>query len=134
VNRVLVDSNGLLDIATDDQDWAEWSGSTLERLADVAVLVINPIIYAEVSVGFPTIEEVEAALPHQLYLREDLPYEGAFLAGKSFLRYRRAGGARRSPLPDFYIGAHAAVAGYRLLTRDPSRYRAHFPTVDLIAP
>jgi len=134
VTRVLVDSNVLLDIATDDKDWAEWPGSTLERLADVAVLVINPIIYAEVSVGFPTIEEVEAALPHQLYLREDLPYEGAFLVGKSFLRYRRAGGARRSPLPDFYIGAHAAVAGYRLLTRDPSRYRAHFPTVDLIAP
>jgi predicted nucleic acid-binding protein len=134
VNRVLVDSNVLLDIATDDKDWAEWSASTLERLADVAVLVINPIIYAEVSVGFPTIEEVEAVLPHELYLREDLPYEGAFLAGKCFLRYRRAGGARRSPLRDFYIGAHAAVAGYRLLTRDASRYRAHFPTVDLIAP
>ena len=134
MTRVLVDSNVLLDIATDDKDWAEWPGSTLERLADVAVLVINPIIYAEVSVGFPTIEEVEAALPHQLYLREDLPYEGAFLVRKSFLRYRRAGGARRSLVPDFYIGAHAAVAGYRLLTRDPSRYRAHFPTVDLIAP
>jgi len=97
-------------------------------------LVINPLVYAEVSVGFDTIEAVEAALPADLYRREALPYEAAFLAGKVFLAYRRAGGTRTAPLPDFYIGAHAAVAGYRVLTRDPTRYRTSFPTLELIAP
>lgn len=134
MTAVLVDSNVLLDVATNDSVWGEWSGSALERVADEAVLVINPLVYAEVSVGFPTIEEVEAALPADLYRREDLPYEAAFLAGKCFLRYRRGGGAKRSPLPDFYIGAHAAVAGYRLLTRDAARYRTYFPKLELIAP
>ncbi len=131
---VLVDSNVLLDVASGDAVWGDWSSTALERAADEAVLVINPLVYAEVSVGFPTIEEIEAALPADLYRREDLPYEAAFLAGKCFLRYRQGGGAKRSPLPDFYIGAHAAVAGYRLLTRDASRYRGYFPTLDLIAP
>ncbi len=98
------------------------------------MLVINALIYAEVSVGFDAIEDLEAALSPGLYRRESLPYEAAFLAGKVFLQYRRGGGTKRSPLPDFYIGAHAAVAGYRLLTRDPSRYRTYFPTVQLIAP
>jgi len=134
VTPVLVDSNVLLDVASGDAVWDDWSSSTLERVADEAVLVINPLVYAEVSVGFPAIEEIEAALPADLYLREDLPYEAAFLAGKCFLRYRQSGGAKRSPLPDFYIGAHAAVAGYRLLTRDPTRYRTYFPTLELIAP
>ena len=91
-------------------------------------------MYAEVSVGFPTIEEVEAALPADLYRREDLPSEAAFLAGKVFLMNRRGGGVRRSPPPEIYIGAHAAVAGYRLLTRDATRYRTYFPDLDLIAP
>ncbi len=131
---VMVDSNVLLDVATDDVTWGSWSGTSLERLADEAILIINPLVYAEVSVGFPTIEEVEAALPADLYRREDLPYEAAFLAGKVFLMYRRGGGVRRSPLPDFYIGAHAAVAGYRLLTRDATRYRTYFPNLELIAP
>lgn len=131
---VLVDSNVLLDIVTDDLTWSAWSASTLERVADEAILVIDPIVYAEVSVGFPTIEAIEAALPADLYRREELPYEAAFLAGKCFLRYRRGGGDRRSPLPDFYIGAHAAVAGYRLLTRDATRYRTYFPKLELIAP
>jgi predicted nucleic acid-binding protein len=106
----------------------------LERLADEAILVINALVYAEVSVGFSTIEAVEEALPRDLFRREDLPYEAAFLAGKCFLEYRRGGGEKRSPLPDFYIGAHAAVAGYRLLTRDASRYRTYFPRLELIAP
>ena len=131
---VLVDSNVLLDVATSDPTWGGWSSASLERAADEAVLVINPLVYAEVSVGFPTIEELDAALPSDLYRREDLPYAAAFLAGKCFLRYRRDGGSRRSPLPDFYVGAHAAVAGYRLLTRDATRYRTYFPTLDLIAP
>ncbi len=131
---VLVDSNVLLDIATDDAVWGDWSSSSLERIADDAVLVINALVYAEVSIGFATIEELEEALPADLYRREDLPYEAAFLAGKCFLEYRRGGGTKRSPLPDFYIGAHAAVAGYRLLTRDATRYRTYFPTLELIAP
>ena len=131
---VLVDSNVLLDVATGDPVWGTWSGSTLERTADHAVLVINPLVYAEVSISFETIEELESALPADVYRREDLPYEAAFLAGKSFLAYRRGGGIKRSPLPDFYIGAHAAVAGYRLLTRDATRYRTYFPKLQLIAP
>ncbi len=131
---VIVDSNVLLDVVTDDPTWGAWSGQSLERAADEAILLINALIYAEVSVGFDSIEALEEALPPDLYRRERLPYEAAFLAGKAFLRYREAGGARRSPLPDFYIGAHAAVAGYRLLTRDATRYRTYFPTVELIAP
>jgi predicted nucleic acid-binding protein len=130
----MVDSNVLLDVATNDPTWSDWSATTLARSADEAILVINALVYAEVSIGFRTIEDLEDALPADLYRREDLPYEAAFLAGKCFLRYRRAGGTRRSPLPDFYIGAHAAVAGYRLLTRDAGRYRTYFPTLDLIAP
>jgi len=98
------------------------------------VLVINPLIYAEVSVGFTRIEELEAALPLDLYRRDPLPFEAAFLAGKAFLTYRRLGGIRSSPLPDFYIGAHAAVAGLRLLTRDPARFRTYFPSVHLLSP
>jgi predicted nucleic acid-binding protein len=96
--------------------------------------VINPIIYAEVSIGYQRIEDLEAALPTSLYRREALPFEAEFLAGKAFLRYRKRQGLRRSPLPDFYIGAHAAVAGYRLLTRDAARYRSYFPSVVLLAP
>lgn len=130
----MVDSNVLLDVATNDPVWVDWSAATLARTADEAILVINAVIYAEVSVGFRTIEDLEDALPTGLYRREDLPYEAAFLAGKCFLRYRRAGGTKRSPLPDFYIGAHAAVAGYRLLTRDAGRYRTYFPTLELVAP
>ena len=131
---VLVDSNVLLDVATADPVWSTWSSATLERIADEAVLIINPLVYAEVSVGFPTIEALDAALPADLYRREDLPYDAAFLAGKCFIRYRRGGGSKRSPLPDFYVGAHAAVAGYRLLTRDATRYRTYFPSLELIAP
>ncbi len=131
---VLVDSNIILDVATDDPRWAAWSAGTLAELAEEAALVINPLVYAEVSVGFARIEELEEALPPGLFRREDLPYEAAFLAGKCFADYRRRGGERRSPLPDFYIGAHAAIAGYRLLTRDASRFRTYFPGVALIAP
>ena len=131
---VLVDSNVILDVATQDPTWGAWSGDELERLADEAILIINPIVYAEVSIGYSRIEELEAALPSELFRRDPLPWEAAFLAGKCFLKYRRRGGERRSPLPDFYIGAHAAVARCRLLTRDPIRYRTYFPSVELIAP
>lgn len=131
---ILVDSNVILDVATADARWAGWSSKALERAADEAVLVINPIIFAEVSVGFDRVEDLEDALPPDLYRRDPLPYEAAFLAGKSFLAYRRRGGRRVTPLPDFYIGAHAAVAGHQLLTRDAARYRTYFPRLALIAP
>lgn len=134
MDAVLVDSNVLLDVVTNDPSWGDWSSRTLERTADEAILVINPLVYAEVSIGFAAIEDLESALPGDLYRREELPYEAGFLAGKCFLRYRQGGGVKRSPRPDFYIGAHAAVAGYRLLTRDATRYRTYFPTLVLIAP
>lgn len=134
MNPVLVDSNVILDVVTDDPHWAEWSSARLFECAEQAVLVINPLIYSEVSVGYERIEEVEEALSPDFFHREPLPWEAAFLAGKAFLAYRKASGARTSPLPDFYIGAHAAVRGYRLLTRDVPRYRSYFPTLELIAP
>jgi predicted nucleic acid-binding protein len=131
---VLVDSNVILDVAYEDPDWRAWSEAALAQAAEQAALVINPIIYAEVSIGYAHIEHVAAVLPVDRFRRETLPYEAAFLAGKCFLAYRRRGGSRTSPLPDFCIGAHAAVRGYRLLTRDAARYRTYFPTVELIAP
>jgi predicted nucleic acid-binding protein len=131
---VLVDSNVILDVATNDPVWGSWSTEALAKAADEFVLVINPIVFAEVSVGFDRVEDLEDALPPELYRRDPLPYEAAFLAGKSFLAYRRHGGRRVTLLPDFYIGAHAAVAGHRLLTRDARRYRTYFPRLELIAP
>jgi predicted nucleic acid-binding protein len=134
VKPVLVDSNVLIDVATRDARWYDWSASELHRLANETALVINQLIYAEVSISFARIEEVENALPTSLFRRENIPYEAAFLAGKAFLTYRRRGGARSAPLPDFMIGAHAAVSGLRLLTRDPARYRSYYPTVEVIGP
>ncbi len=119
---------------TQDSEWGEWSSSALAEIADDSTLAINPIIYGEVSIRFDRIEDLEEALPEAMVRRLPLPWEAAFLAGKCFLRYRRRRGVRRSPLPDFYIGAHAAVSGLALLTRDAKRYRTYFPSVDLIAP
>jgi predicted nucleic acid-binding protein len=132
--EVLVDSNVLLDVLTEDAQWFEWSASRLAEAAAATTLAINPVIYAEVSIRFDRIEELDDAVPIDHFRREALPWEAAFLAGKAFLRYRRRGGKRRSPLPDFYIGAHAAVRALSLLTRDARRYRAYFPTVRLICP
>lgn len=129
----LVDSCVLLDVITGDKQWVDWSAEQIAVAMDAGRVVINPLIYAEVSVGFESVEELDELLPAGDYEREPLPYVAGFAAGKAFLRYRR-GGDRRSPMPDFYIGAHAAVAGYRLLTRDVRRYRRYFPTVDIIAP
>jgi predicted nucleic acid-binding protein len=134
VTTTLVDSNVLLDVATEDPQWHEWSAGALTQAANEGPLVINAIIYAEVSIGFATIEELDDALTPNAFAREQLPYEAAFLAGKAFLTYRRRGGARSRPLPDFFIGAHAAIAGHRLLTRDARRYRNYFPTVRLLTP
>lgn len=130
----LVDSNVLLDVLTADPVWAEWSGSALAEAFDAGRVVVDPIVYAEVSIGFDRIEDLDDALPPSQFEREPLPWAAGFLAGKAFLKYRRAGGSRSTPLPDFYIGAHAAVSGYHLLTRDRGRYGTYFPTVELIAP
>jgi predicted nucleic acid-binding protein len=134
VAAVLVDSNVLLDILVRDPRWGVWSRSTVAALANESILVINPIIYAEVSVDFARIEDVDESLPPDVFIREPLPYEAGFLAGKCHRDYRRRGGPRASVLPDFYIGAHAAVRGYRLLTRDSTNYRTHFPTLELLVP
>lgn len=130
----LADSNVLLDVLTEDEEWFEWSAERLSAAASAGGIVINPIIYAEVAAGFERIEELEEALPSNYYRRLAMPWEAAFLAGRSFVRYRRGGGERRSPMPDFYIGAHAAVAGLTLLTRDARRYRFYFPTLRIVAP
>lgn len=130
----LVDSSVLLDILTDDPEWAEWSQQAVARARDEGRLAINPIVYAEVSTGFDTIEDLDDAVPVSDFERVPLPYEAGFVAGKVFLAYRKRGGQRRSPLPDFYIGAHAAVRGYPLLTRDVTRYRTYFPSLVLVSP
>lgn len=132
--RFLVDSNVLLDVVTEDPSWFEWSSSALARCAEEGPLAINPLIYAEVSIGFERIEELDEVLDSAGFLRLALPWEAAFLAGKCFLRYRRRGGARSSTLPDFYIGAHALVEGHTLLTRDSARYRTYFPRLTLVSP
>ncbi|GAB3797227.1 type II toxin-antitoxin system VapC family toxin [Humibacter antri] len=130
----LIDSNVLLDVFTQDGVWGDWSSDRIAEALDAGPVIINPLVYAEVSTGFDDVGELDLALPAGFFTREPLPWSAAFLAGKAFLRYRRRGGPRRSPLPDFYIGAHAAVAGHRLLTRDRARYATYFPTVELIAP
>jgi predicted nucleic acid-binding protein len=130
----LVDTNVLLDVITEDPEWADWSAEAISRVGNESTLAINPIIYAEVSIHIRTIEEMNDIVSEEHFLRLDLPYEAAFLAGKAFLAYRRRGGMKTMPLADFYIGAHAAVSGMRVLTRDARRYRTYFPTVPLIAP
>lgn len=131
---VMVDSNVLLDVMTEDPAWLDWSSSILEEWADRNVLVINPVIYAEVSIGFDRVEELDAALRQAAVESWPIPLSAAFLAGKSFVEYRRRGGQERSTLPDFFIGAHAAVEGMPLITRDETRYRTYFPTLKLICP
>jgi predicted nucleic acid-binding protein len=134
MTAVLVDANVLLDVMTEDVRWLAWSAEAIEHAADRHRLVINPVIYAEVSIRYRRIEDLDAALSKTMFDRESIPYEAAFLAGKAFLTYRRRGGTRSSPLPDFFISAHAAVAGYSLMTRDTARYRTYFPKLSLIAP
>jgi predicted nucleic acid-binding protein len=130
----LVDANVLIDVLTQDEEWCDWSAAMLVEAMHQGAIFVNPIVFAEVSLGFNRIEELDDALPEKFCRRIELPWAAAFLAGKAFVKYRRRGGQRRSPMPDFYIGAHAAVSGLTLLTRDPKRYRAYFPTVRLMAP
>lgn len=134
VAATLVDSNVLLDILTEDERWLRWSLDSLSAAAERGPLVINPVIYAEVSVRFSRIEDLDEALPPNDFIRAPVPWEAAFLAGKAFLAYRRKGGSKGTTLPDFFVGAHAAVSGLTLLTRDARRYRTYFPTVPVIAP
>jgi predicted nucleic acid-binding protein len=134
VNAALVDSNVLLDLMTEDARWFSWSSRAIASAAETSRLVINPVIYEEISIRYSRIEDLNAALPTTLIDREAIPYEAAFLAGKAFRAYQERGGTKRSTLPDFFIGAHAAVAGYSLLTRDSARYRTYFPRINLISP
>ena len=130
---ILVDSNVLIDVLTNDPVWQEWSSAQLTRLGNTRQLAINPLIFAEIAIAYPDEEQLDAALPATL-VRLPLPYTAAFMAGRAFLEYRRRGGTRRSPLPDFYIGAHAAAEGHTIVTRDVARYRTYFPDVTVIAP
>lgn len=131
---ILVDTNVLLDVFEDDAEWSNWSQDQLDSASVTETLAINPVIYSELSIGFARIEELEAVIEEASLTIEDIPREALFLAGKVFLRYRRSRGTKRGILPDFYIGAHAAVMQWPVLTRDVGRYRTYFPTVSLIAP
>ncbi len=130
--KTLVDTNVLLDIITQDEVWSSWSEAALRKAAEHSTLAINPIIFAEVSMKFARIEDADAALVD--FAREPLPYEAGFLTGKALLAYKRRGGSKRSPMPDFYVGAHAVVGRMDLLTRDAARYRTYFPALTIIAP
>lgn len=130
----LIDTNVLLDLATDDPAWADWSVRQLDAAAVKGRLVINDVVYAELSVGFERIEELDDLLDEAGVTLEEIPREALFLAGKAFRRYRAAGGSRMGVLPDFFIGAHAAVLGLPLLTRDAKRYRTYFPSVVMVRP
>lgn len=132
--QVLVDTNVLIDVATEDPRWLAWSSGQLANAMASGRVAVNPVIYAEFSVHYATIEEVEAALSGFDFRRLAIPYEAAFLAGRVFKRYRARGGQRNAPLPDFFVGAHAAVEGLTLLTRDARRYREYFPKLKMIAP
>ncbi len=131
---VLVDSNIILDVLLDDPSWADWSESILDKHSNSGTLYINPVIYSEISIGFARIEDLESVVTRAGFQMLDIPKEALFLAGKAFLNYRKRKGLRRSPLPDFFIGAQAAVLGLKLITRDVARYRSYFPTVRLITP
>lgn len=134
MTATLVDSNVLIDSLNPSSPWRGWADEAMEDALERGALFVNQVIYAEVSVGFPTAEECDWALAGRWVERVPLPWPASFLAGRAFVEYRRRGGPKRSPLPDFFIGAHAAVQGLSLLTRDPSRYRTYFPTVELIGP
>lgn len=134
MNGILVDSCVLLDLFTDDPNWAEWSESTLESYSLTNTLYINSIVYTEISMGFEKIEELENAIEVLNLKVLEMPREALFLTGKVFLQYRKNKGTKTSPLPDFFIGAHASVSQFDLITRDVSKYKTYFPQVTLIHP
>jgi len=131
---LLVDTNVLLDLVTDDPSWAEWSLARLEEAALAGPVLINDVVYAETSIRYERIEDLDAMLADAMIDIAPTPRPALFLAGKAFQQYRAAGGVRTGVLPDFFVGAHAAVEGWPLLTRDARRYRAYFPKLTLIAP
>jgi len=131
---IMVDTCVLLDVATEDSHWFEWSSAALAQAVNEATLVVNSVVYSELSVGFETIEEIEKLLERDYFDYRPIPREAAFLAGKCFLRYRRQGGRKAPPLPDFLIGAHASIESLPLLTRDVRRFRTYFPRLELICP
>jgi len=130
----LVDTNVLFDFLTEDSEFFDWSAAMLEQASNAGTVAINQVVYAEVSIRYSTVEELNDDLSVDYFARLSIPWEAAFLAGRAFARYKRQGGTRRSPLPDFFIGAHAAVTGMTLLTRDARRYRAYFPKLKIVAP
>jgi predicted nucleic acid-binding protein len=134
MNDTLVDTNVLVDVLHNDPRWVAWSEARLAEASRDGDLVINPLIYAEICAGYPTQRQTDQVLSSAVYRRENLPWEAAFNASRAFIVYRRSGGAKRSPLPDFYIGAHAELKGYTLLTRDPARYRNYFPSLRIVSP
>jgi len=134
VKGVLVDSNVILDVFLNDLKWADWSESKLEEYSDRTSLYINSIIYSEISIGFKLIEDLESAIGKAGFQLLEIPKEALFLAGKAYIKYKRRKGEKRTPLPDFFLGAQAAVLHLDLLTRDVSRYQLYFPTLKLIAP
>ena len=131
---IIVDSNVILDVFLDDIKRADWSESKLEEYSDHTSLYINSIIYSEISIGFKLIEDLESAISKVGFQVLEIPKEALFFAGKAYIKYKRRKGVKKTPLPDFFIGAQAAVLGLDLLTRDVSRYQSYFPTVRLIAP
>jgi predicted nucleic acid-binding protein len=130
----LIDANVLLDIATADATWMAWSQDQVLAAAERGPVYINAIIYAELAAGFATQQDLDRWMDPAVFQRTPLPYDAGWLAAQAFVSYRRAGGVRNSPLPDFYIGAHAQVEQLTLVSRDPARYRTYFPSVALIAP
>jgi predicted nucleic acid-binding protein len=130
----LVDTCIITDLAEPNSRWFEWSADTLGRLDDENRFVINPIIYSECSIVYESIEELEDAILGLDFDIKEMPREALFLAGRAFLRYRRKGGSKSNVLPDFFIGAHAAVEGYGLITRDQARFSSYFPTVSVLSP
>ena len=130
---ILVDSNIILDILTEDLNWYDWSASTLETLAEDNKLIINDVIYSEISISFRYIEELEEVLTNS-FIIQPIPKEALFLAGKVFIKYKNAGGVKQSTLPDFFIGAHASILDIPLLTRDKKGYKNNFPNLKIICP
>jgi predicted nucleic acid-binding protein len=131
---LLVDTNVLVDVLQNDAQWADWSTAQLRAQASLHQLVINPVVYAEMSLSFSTMEALDNAVTTMALELREIPRPALFLAAKAFVQYRRSGGSKQQVLPDFFIGAHAAVQGWPLLTRDASRFRSYFPTLEVLAP
>ncbi len=134
MNGVFVDSCVLLDLFTDDENWADWSERTLEKYSQTNTLYINSIVYTEISISFNKVEEVESAIDELGIKVLEMPREALFLTGKAFLKYRKSKGNKISPMPDFFIGAHVSVSGFGLITRDLAKYKTYFPQIKLILP